>query len=327
MSVRKEIYRFSQGERVWHLTSDTRKVVQDGITYTPIEGLSRTQIEDESIDKCDVDLIFPNPLKILNADGDDLSKVFEGKIYYRTVYLTIMEVFKGQTLVLFKGRVTKPKFDHDEKTMTLVCMTGESLFSRNFNTPVYQRSCSSKVYDRLCGLKFDDWAFECTITSISGLSIGFTVNPTQVKDENGNLVFEPDYQMLDEFGDPVFEEAPILDDFGEPVLDGEGNPTFELVPVMVQGDPVMEVKVYPDGYISNGLFKHDGIWTSVVEHAGGLVKLFMQHIGLKIGDVFLLAPGCDQSLTTCHDRFNNNLRYRGFPNIPNENPTNSKIVK
>lgn len=306
MSARKELYRFSHGSRVWCFTSSSRPVVFNGVTYKPVPGLERTNIEDESIDKCDTDVIFPYPHPLLNNDGESLSAVYDRKIYYGSVQLTILELHKGESLVLFKGRVTQPKFDHHEHTMTLVCKTGESHFERNLITPVFQSPCAHKLYDRLCGLKFEDWAFEATVTAINGLDVQFTVNPTQVVDENG---------------EPVYEQIPVLDEFGQPVLDGEGQPVYE------NGDPVMETKTYSVGYLTDGLMRQDGIWTSLLQHSSGQVRLYMQHVGLKVGDVIMLAPGCDQTLTTCHDFFSNNLRHGGFPNIPQENPVNNQLMK
>lgn len=58
------------------------------------------------------------------------------------------------------------------------------------------------------------------------------------------------------------------------------------------------------------------------------VILGREHYGLQVGDVVKLAPGCDQTRTgPCHTLFNNTLRFMGFPNIPNTNPTNDQIIK
>ena len=51
------------------------------------------------------------------------------------------------------------------------------------------------------------------------------------------------------------------------------------------------------------------------------------HKNLKVGDVVRLAPGCDQSHKTCHEKFNNHLRYGGHPNMPTENPLETQIIK
>lgn len=303
---RKELYQFTHGSKVWNFTSDVRKVVFGGVSYLPVPGLNRTAIEDADIDKCEVELTFPHPYALLNDLDEDFTQVFLNKIYFESVRLTLLELDDDETLVLFKGRVTQPKFDDDSKQMILICSTAETYQNRTILTRKFQRSCANKIYDRFCGLVFGDWAVDVTVTSINNLSIVFAVNPTQVKDEEGHLVFEPD--------------IPVLDGNGDPVLDEEGQPVVE------QGAPVMEIKTYEVGYFSRGLLKKDGVFTFIQNHGGG-VRLYRQHIGLKVGDVVQLTPGCNQSLALCESKFNNGHRFHGFPNMPTENPVNSVIVK
>lgn len=121
-----------------------------GLSICRIRGLQRTAIEDESIDKCDTEVTFPQ-MHLLNADGDDLASVFAGKIlWWRDCNSS--ELYQGETLVLHKGRVTQPKFDEDADTLTLVCETGESYLNRNILTRKFQYSCPNNIYDRWCGL-------------------------------------------------------------------------------------------------------------------------------------------------------------------------------
>jgi uncharacterized phage protein (TIGR02218 family) len=37
---------------------------------------------------------------------------------------------------------------------------------------------------------------------------------------------------------------------------------------------------------------------------------------ISVGDTFTVTAGCDKRFTTCHDRFNNVVNFRGFPHIP-----------
>jgi len=37
---------------------------------------------------------------------------------------------------------------------------------------------------------------------------------------------------------------------------------------------------------------------------------------IAMGDTFTVTAGCDKRFTTCHDRFNNVVNFRGFPHIP-----------
>lgn len=283
--ARVELYQFTHGTKQWHFTSARKAVTYNDVIYYPVRGLSRGNIEDADIDKCEVELTFPHPDLLNNEQEQSFTQVFLNKIYLESVYFTLIELDAGETLVLFKGRVTQPKFDDRDNTMTLVCSTAESFMRRKILTRKYQRTCMNNIYDKFCGLDFNEWSFEVTVTAIDGLNISYTVNPTQVVDENG---------------DPVFEN----------------------------GDPVMEVKTYPDKWLNRGVLQKDGVFTFITDNeSNSRIRLYRQHIGLKVGDVVLLAPGCDQSHKTCHGKFNNHLRYGGHPNMPTENPLETQIIK
>lgn len=304
--MRLELYQFKHGGKQWFFTSARKVITHNEITYYPVRGLSRGNIEDADIDKCEVELTFPHPDLLNNEQEQSFTQVFLNKIYLESVYFTLIELDGSESLVLFKGRVTQPKFDDRDNTMTLVCSTAESFMRRNILTRKYQRTCMNNIYDKFCGLDFNEWSFEVTVTAIGGLSVTFTVNPTQVKDDEGN---------------PVFEQAPVLDEFGDPVLDGLGNPVFE------DGEPVMEIKSYPDNWLNRGVLKKEGVFTFIINGGSNSARLYRQHIDLKVDDVVRVAPGCDQSLKMCHEKFNNHKRFGGHPNMPTENPLETQLIK
>lgn len=305
MDIRVELYQFKHGDKAWYFTNHRKDVVHNDITYKSARGLDRDAIEDADIDKCEIEVTFPQST-LINAAGDNFTSIFLNKIYFESVYLTILELEQNETLVLFMGRVTQPKFNDSEDTMTLVCSTGESYLNRTILTRKFQKTCPNSIYDRWCGLNFLDWALDVTVTAINGLTITFTVNPTQVKDAEGNL---------------VFEQIPVLDELGQPVLDGNGQPTY------ADGDPVMETKTYAAGYLNRGLFKKLGVSTFVVGNTANTVTLYREHVGVKVGDVIQLAPGCDQSSKTCDSKFNNAARFGGHPYMPSENPVMNQLIK
>lgn len=305
MDIRVELYQFKHGDKAWYFTNHRKDVTHNGITYKSVRGLDRDAIEDADIDKCEIEVTFPqNTLR--NEVGDSFTSIFLNKIYFESVYLTVLELENSETLVLFIGSVTQPKFDDNADTLTLICSTGESYLNRTILVRKFQKTCPNSIYDRWCGLKFEDWAFDVTVTAINGLTITFTVNPTQVKDSEGKL---------------VFLQVPVLDSTGNPVLDGNGKPTYK------NGDPVMETKAYAGGYLNRGLFKKLGVYTFIVGNTENSVSLYREHVDLKVGDVIQLAPGCDQSLKTCHEKFNNAARFAGHPYIPSENPVMAQLIK
>ncbi len=300
--ARSELYQFKHGDKQWFFTSARKAITHNIITYFPVRGLSRGDIEDADIDKCDIDITFPQPHLLVNEDGQDLAQIFINKIYYQGVKIEIFELEDGIPLILFKGRVVLPKFDENDDTMTLACSTAESQFKRTIFTRKFQRTCPNAIYDIFCGLKIEDWAFRVRITGVRGTAFNYEILPTQVLDSEGNS---------------MFEQVPLLDENNEPVLD-ENN---ELV--MVDGDPIMEVKEYLADYLDNGLLIKDAVHTYL--RTSGL--MYRPHYGLKIGDEVLLAPGCDQTRRMCIDKFDNGNRFCGHINIPNENPHDSFILK
>lgn len=284
--ARSELYQFKHGDKQWFFTSARKAITHNTITYYPVRGLSRGDIEDADIDKCEVELTFPHPYPLFNDADDNFTQVFLNKIYLESVYFTLIELDGSESLVLFKGRVTQPKFDDRDNTMTLVCSTAESFMRRKILTRKYQRTCPNTIYDKYCGLDFNEWSFDVTVTSVNGLGVAFTVNPTQVKDEEGNLVFD------------------------------------------VNNNPVMKTKSYLPGWLNRGVLKKDGVFTFITGNgANGSIRLYRQHIDLKVGDVVRVAPGCDQSLKMCHEKFNNHKRFGGHPNMPTENPLETQLIK
>ena len=258
MKARVELYQLKHGDKVWSFTSARKAVVHNSIEYLPVRGLQRTAIEDESIDKCDTEVTFPQ-MHLLNAEGEDLATIFAGKIFYGGVTITILELYQGETLVLHKGR--------------------------NILTRKFQYSCLNSIYDRWCGLKFEDWSFEVEVTAIDGLKISFDVVPTQV-------------------------------------LDAAGNPMFDE-----EGQAIMETKSYPDQWLNLGLMLKGGVHTLITTSSANSFILYRQHVGLAVGDVFPVVPGCDQSKKMCDEKFNNWARYAGHQFIPNSNPIFTQLIK
>lgn len=80
----------------------------------------------------------------------------------------------------------------------------------------------------------------------------------------------------------------------------------------------------PFGYFSRGLLYKDGVYT-FISNDDGRLHLYRPHVGLKVGDVVKIYAGCDNSLKTCQQKFNNTLNFCGFPNIPSQNPLSQQI--
>jgi uncharacterized phage protein (TIGR02218 family) len=61
----------------------------------------------------------------------------------------------------------------------------------------------------------------------------------------------------------------------------------------------------------------NGELRTVKSWAGGVLKLVSPFtIAPSAGDTFKVYPGCDKTLTTCQNKFNNKANFKGFPFIP-----------
>ena len=82
---------------------------------------------------------------------------------------------------------------------------------------------------------------------------------------------------------------------------------------------------YADGWFGAGKLTfltgaNAGVSVEIKAHGNdGAVSLTLwQQMPQPIvaGDTFTVTAGCDKRFTTCHDRFNNVVNFRGFPHIP-----------
>lgn len=77
----------------------------------------------------------------------------------------------------------------------------------------------------------------------------------------------------------------------------------------------------PDGYFDNGQITftsgyNNGLSTVIKSHIGGVIELFIPTaFVIQPGATFNIYAGCDKTLATCRDKFNNVLNFGGFPHI------------
>jgi uncharacterized phage protein (TIGR02218 family) len=78
----------------------------------------------------------------------------------------------------------------------------------------------------------------------------------------------------------------------------------------------------PDGWFARGYITmtggaNSGVTRTVRWHSGGTVGLLSAlPAAPNVGDPFTLWPGCDKSMATCKNKFNNLGNFRGMPFVP-----------
>lgn len=164
-----DFFEFRTANKLWRFTSQNKITTMSYSIdkYYPCV-IGRSNIEDSDIDKTEVEIYLPYPYQLINEQGDNLQDYLINKIYLENISVIIREYIspRNQSLVIFKGRVTQPKFNENEHTLTLICSTAETFLNRNILTRQVQRTCANKVYDRFCGLNMQNFAMQITITNI-----------------------------------------------------------------------------------------------------------------------------------------------------------------
>lgn len=85
-----------------------------------------------------------------------------------------------------------------------------------------------------------------------------------------------------------------------------------------------EFGALPDGHFDGGVLAYEvGAVVErrfIVAHTGSTLTLDRRPLGLDVAAVAQAMPGCDHTLATCHDKFDNAPNYGGQPYIPKKNP-------
>lgn len=88
-----------------------------------------------------------------------------------------------------------------------------------------------------------------------------------------------------------------------------------------------------DGYFAGGMLKTtEGYLRYITSHFGNKVFLMTpirslaEEVDNNGSAAVTLYPGCDHTIDTCKNKFNNIENYGGFPWIPNRNPFNSSVT-
>jgi uncharacterized phage protein (TIGR02218 family) len=94
---------------------------------------------------------------------------------------------------------------------------------------------------------------------------------------------------------------------------GPGSTPTQITTAVVMGTP----NLYLQGTIVGVTGANAGASRTVANIGQGVVYLKPAYLSpVTVGDEFQLLPGCDRTLATCTNVFNNAIRFGGFPYIP-----------
>lgn len=336
-AVRRELYEFTRGDAKFYYTSSD-KSVQDGETIYKAITLTRSSIDSSSdLEKNSIDITFALNSKFAQ---DCLRSALEEN--------TLVKVSKlqfGNISTLWQGRVTAVKPDGVE--ITLKCETDYTSLGRAGARYKYQRTCCHDLYGNGCKLDKSLWGIQTTIKSVDKLNVQlrdlteddnyFRLGMFQsnagvfvgIESSNGNNVTL--IRRLDSLADQVTTDEALLvysttkqalinaqntesivqSELDQAIADRNAldplSPTYEQDLLDAQA-LVDQKRMALDDAIQN---------TADAKTA----------FDLAAESVFFVAiyPGCMKSLSACN-RLRNTDNFLGFPYIPEDNPTTTRIV-
>ena len=82
------------------------------------------------------------------------------------------------------------------------------------------------------------------------------------------------------------------------------------------------IGIAPDQWFRAGEIVRDvdGERRTIVDQVGAVLKLSSPFRSIANGDAVTMYAGCDHSIGTCSDKFNNRANYGGHPSVPSSNP-------
>lgn len=88
------------------------------------------------------------------------------------------------------------------------------------------------------------------------------------------------------------------------------------------------IGIAPDQWFRAGEIVRDvdGERRAIVDQVGAVLKLSSPFNHLANGDGVTLYAGCDHTVGTCSDRFNNLVNFGGHPSVPSSNPWHLPIL-
>ena len=89
---------------------------------------------------------------------------------------------------------------------------------------------------------------------------------------------------------------------------------------------MMGIGGHENGWFTGGVLEYAGLRRFIIRHEADVVVLSRRFFSIVAGVEVALYPGCDKSLDTCRNKFDNVDNFGGFPWIPNKDPFRSPVA-
>lgn len=307
--TRRELYTITRGSESFLYTSGDKDVTIDNNTWSQLT-IKRGSISSSSD-------IEKNTLEVTFASDSEFAQSCLRSALEEVVFLTLSKYQNGIKSLLWQGRLTnvKPK----DATITLTFSSDYTTLARAGVRYRYQRTCAHDLYGTGCKLNKNDWKIQTTLASVNGTSIvlrglgGYAVNYFRlgmldnvdgvsigIEASSANTITL--IRKLDSLGDYITTDQQ---------LQALTTATTALATAQSAYNTAIASGASPS-VIASRLAE---LTTAQSAYNTALSNVHYVHV----------YAGCMKSLTAC-DAFGNTDNFIGFPFVPEDNPTTTRIV-
>jgi len=110
--------------------------------------------------------------------------------------------------------------------------------------------------------------------------------------------------------------------YGENCKINKNAMIFEDVIITTNGDilTMSNTASKSDGWFSGGILEYEADSRYIISHVSNTLRISRPMVSLQDGITVKLYPGCDKTMTTCKNKFNNLLNNLSFAHFPTKNP-------
>lgn len=275
-----ELYHFVKGTDEWFYTSGDEWQSKDGDDYKP-SPMSRNRLDVN-------DEARTNNIELTAPRDHPIVALFKIDAPSSTLTLVIFRKQRedpdAEWTTVFTGEVRSCVINISSGDASLLCIPSQSRVERRLLNVITQPLCNNRLYDNRCQVDRADWTFTYPVAEFvdanTGPIVGFPAGITLGRSIRLGGSAAVDFASDDTGFMP-------------------GNPAF----ILAGG-----VATFEDQKIAITLHIADGIW---------LQRSFR---GLNVGDELVMYAGCNKTISTCRDKFDNRARFLGFPYLPGKNP-------
>lgn len=350
--TRRELYTIVRGSETYRYSSGDKDVPVGGVTWTKL-AIKRGSISSSSD-------LEKNSLEVTFAADSEFAQSCLRSALEEVVFLTLNKYQNSTLSMLWQGRLTGVK--PDGATIVLTFENDYTSLARVGARYKYQRTCSHDLYGAGCKLNKDNWKVRTTLVSVSGSAVvlrglesyvdsyfrlGMLENSNSVnvgiEASSGNnitLIRRLDslanYLTTDEALQALADATTALATAETNLATAQGNQATaqaDYETAVTDRDALdPESPTYADDYAAAQAIvdqKQTDLDTAIAatEAEQTATEAAQADYDAAAAEVHYLYvyPGCLKSILECA-KFNNTDNFMGFPFVPEDNPTTTRII-